>query len=179
MRRRGPQFWLWVNNRLPTRIHDERLKDGRQVEVQVRVTFSGEVQTFIGIYANNGALMHEEFHDRRFFERLGTALNWGVQRARSILLESQPFCAPHHAQLTLGPVISDATVLALRRMEMTAHEERQLKMQDANVEYVAAKSAMLALMRTCSVEIGVWEAHRARLQQAIDRRVNVLRTYLP
>lgn len=179
MRHRGPQYWLWVNKRFPSRIHDERLKDGRLVEVQARVTPSGEVQTFVGIYAENGTLMHEEFHDRRCVEHLATALNWGVQRARTILLENQPFCAPHRAQLTLGPVIVDATVLALRRMEMTDHEERKLKMRDANAEYAAAKSAMLVLMRSSSIDPSIWDAHRARLQQAIDRRVNVLRNYLP
>ncbi|MFY0729846.1 hypothetical protein J1D76_13880 [Pseudomonas sp. NFX15] len=178
MRHRGPQYWLWVNKRFPTRIHDERLKDGRLVEVQARVTLNREVQTFVGIYADNGALMHEEFHEQQGAERLEIALSWGIQRARSILLENEPFCAPHRPQLTLGPVIADETELALRRMEMTDHEERKLKMRDANAEYAAAKSAMLVLMRSSSIDPGSWDAHRVRLQQAIDRRVNVLRNFL-
>lgn len=178
MRRRSPQFWLWMNKQFPTRIHEERLKDGRQVEVQARITHNQKVQIFVGVYHENGALMHEEYHDRQCLERLGSALSWGLQRARTILLESEPFCAPHRPQLTLGPVITDDAVLALRHSEMTEQERRKLKMRDANEEYAAAQSAMLTLMRSDSFDFGVWDAHRSRLQQAIDRRVNLLRTYL-
>ncbi|WP_338581505.1 hypothetical protein [Pseudomonas sp. MAG733B] len=178
MRRRGPQFWLWVNKQFPTRIHEERLRDGRRVEIQSRVTHNKQVQIFVGIYHENGAPMREEFHDRPSSERLNSALSWGLQRARTILVESEPFCAPHRPQLTLGPVITDDAVLALRRMEMTKEEQRKLNMLDANAEYTAATLAMLTLMRSASVDFDVWEAHRVRLQQAIDRRVNLLRTYL-
>ncbi|MFP3677966.1 hypothetical protein SB725_12660 [Pseudomonas sp. SIMBA_041] len=178
MRRRGPQFWLWVNNQFPTRIHEERLKDGRQVEVQARITHSKAVQIFIGIYHANGAPMHEEVYDRQRLEQLGSGLNWGLQRARTILLESEPFCAPHRPQLTLGPVITDDATLVLRRMEMTEQEQRKLKMLDARAEYAAAQSAMLILMRSGSFDFSVWNAHRVRLQQAIDRRINLLNTYL-
>lgn len=178
MRRRGSQFWLWVNKKLPTTIHEERLKDGRQVEVQARVTRNKEVQIFVGIYHENGTPMHEEFHDQQCLKKLDSALSWGLQRARSVLLESESFCAPHRAQLTLGPVITDDAVLALRRMEMTEQEQRMLKMLDANAEYAAAKSAMVTLMRSGSVGSDVWDAHRVRLQQAIDRRINLLRCYL-
>ena len=135
MRRRGSQYWLWVNKQLPGRIHDESLRDGRQVEVQARITRRGEVQTFIGVYGDNGAPLHEEFHGRRRSERLDTALNWGVQRARTILLENEPFSAPHRPQLTLGTVITDTTVLALRRSEMTAQAPSKLKMRDASAAY--------------------------------------------
>ncbi|MNW17123.1 hypothetical protein D3C71_2162000 [compost metagenome] len=45
MRRRGSQYWLWVNKQLPGNIHDESLRDGRQVEVHARITRRGEVQT--------------------------------------------------------------------------------------------------------------------------------------
>ena len=179
MRRRGSQYWLWVNKQLPGRIHDESLRDGRQVEVQARITRRGGVQTFIGVYGDNGAPLHEEFHGRRRSARLDTALNWGVQRARTILLENEPFSAPHRPQLTLGTVITDTTVLALRRSEMTDQEAWKLKMRDANAEYTAAKLAMLTLMRSASIDQHVWDAHRVRLQQAIDRRVNLLRTCLP
>ncbi|MFU2325565.1 hypothetical protein [Pseudomonas sp. NFX98] len=179
MRRRSPQFWLWMNKQLPTKMHEERLKDGRQVEIQARVSHSRKVQIFVGIYHENGVPMHEEFHDRQRLERLDSALNWGLQRARKILLEREPFRAPHRPQLTLGPVITDDAVLALRRLEMTEQEQRKLKMLDANAEYAAAKTAMLTLMRSDSVDSGVWDAHRVRLQQAIDRRINLLRTYLP
>lgn len=178
MRRRGSQFWLWVNKQFPTRTHEERFKDGRSVEIQARVTHNKEVQIFVGIYHKNGAPMHEEFHDRQCLERLGSALNWGLERARTILIDSEPFRAPHRPQLTLGPVIVDEAEIALRRLEMTEEEQRKLDMLDANAEYAAAKLAMLTLMRSASVDFDVWEAHRVRLQQAIDRRVNLLRTYL-
>jgi hypothetical protein len=178
MRRRGPQFWLWVNKKFPTRIHEERLKDGRYVEVQARVMHNQVVQVFVGIYQENGAPMHEEFHDREGLERLSSALKWGLQRALAILMESEPFCAPHRTRFTLGPVITDDAVLALRRREMTEQEQRKLDMLDADAEYVSAKMAMLTLMRSTSVDAHAWDAHRARLQQAIDRKISLLRTYL-
>lgn len=178
MRRRGPQFWLWVNKQFPTMIHEERLKDGRHVEVQARVTHNKEVQVFVGIYHANGAPMHEEFHERECLEPLISALSWGLERTRTILVESEPFCAPHRSQFTLSPVITDEAVLALRRREMTEDELRKLNMMDANAEYASAKLAMLSLMRSASCDADVWHARRVRLQQAIDRRVSLLRTYL-
>lgn len=91
-------------------------------------------------------------------------------------MESEPFCTPHRPQITLGPVITDDAVLALRRLEMMEQEQCKLDMLDANAEYTSAKLAMLTLMRTASFDSGVSEAHRVRLQQAIDRRINLLRT---
>lgn len=63
------------NQPLPTRIHEERLKDGRRVEVQARVTHNKEVQIFVGIYYENGAPIHEELHNQECLERLGSALS--------------------------------------------------------------------------------------------------------
>jgi hypothetical protein len=75
-------------------------------------------------------------------------------------------------------VIVDEPTLALRRMEMTERERLKLRSEDAWVEYLAAKTAMLELMRTTKVDPKVWSDHRERLWQAIDRRVCVQRDYL-
>ncbi|MET0847944.1 MAG: hypothetical protein ABWY46_17295 [Pseudomonas sp.] len=178
MRHRGAQFWLWTNTRLPHHIHEEVLSDGVQVEVQARVGQEGMTQVFIGIYADSGWAMCEEFHNRGAEEYYCIALKWGAQRARELVADTQAFVAPHRVQLTLDPVITDETTLALRRMEMTERERLKIRSEDAWSEYLAAKDAMLALMRTTKVDPTVWADHKERLRQAIDRRVSVQRAYL-
>lgn len=178
MRRRGAQFWLWTNTRLPLHTHEEVLNDGVHIEVQARVNHGGITQVFIGVYGSNGWAIGEEFYDRRVGEHHCTALKWGTQRAREIVAGTQGFVAPHRVQLTLSTVITDESVLALRRMEMTERERLKLRSEDAWTEYRAAKTAMLALMRSTKVDPGMWADHKERLRQAIDRRACVQRAYL-
>ncbi|MGE8190904.1 hypothetical protein [Pseudomonas sp. NPDC086278] len=178
MRRRGAQFWLWTNTRLPLHAHEEVLGDGMQVEVQARVNQEGIAQVFIGIYAKNGCPVHEEFHDR-FADKHGcAALKWGAHRARQLLADSHAFIAPHRAQMTLGTIITDEPTMALRNMEMTDRERLKLRSEDAWAEYVSAKAAMLELMRATKVDPQTWADHKERLRQAIDRRMSVQRGYL-
>ncbi|MNP37606.1 hypothetical protein D3C76_1310640 [compost metagenome] len=80
--------------------------------------------------------------------------------------------------MTLSTVITDETVLALRRLEMTDGERLKIMAGDALDEYRAAQSAMLELMRSPKVDPQVWAEHSERLRQAIDRRVSVQRGYL-
>jgi hypothetical protein len=178
MRHRGAQFWLWTDARLPLHIHEEVLGDGVQVEVRAPVSHEGVTQVFIGVYDGHGILMGEEFHDRGRDVPYCAALEWGAQRARDMVADTQGFVAPHRVQLTLGTVITDESVLALRRMEMSEHERFKLSCEDAWSEYLAAKAAMLNLMRAPKVDPKVWADHKERLKQAIDRRVCVQRTYL-
>jgi hypothetical protein len=63
-------------------------------------------------------------------------------------------------------------------MEMTERERLKIRTDDALSEYLAAKAAMLDLMRAPKVDPGVWADHKERLRQAIDRRVCVQRAYL-
>lgn len=179
MRHRGAKFWLWLNRRLPVKTFEDVLPDGRQIEVQARITQEGMTQVFIGIYDAKGVVVFEEFDDRGIREPLVSALNWGTLRARAIVLETQRFVAPHRPQLTLSAVIADETVLALRRMEMTECQKLKIKAEDAQAEYRAAHSAMLELMRlTTGVDPKVWAEHQERLRQAIDRKVWIQRGYL-
>ncbi|WP_339502727.1 hypothetical protein [Pseudomonas silesiensis] len=178
MRHRGAQFWLWTNTRLPLHTHEEVLNDGVHIEVQARVNHGGITQVFVGVYGSNGWAIGEEFYDRRVGEHHCTALKWGAQRAREIVAGTQGFVAPHRVQLTLSTVITDESVLALRRMEMTEREHLKLRSEDAWTEYRAAKNAMLALMRSTRVDPGMWADHKERLRQAIDRRACVQRAYL-
>lgn len=178
MRHRGAQFWLWTDNRLPLHTYEEVLKDGVQVEVRARMSHEGVTQVFIGIYDGHGVMLCEEFHDRDRDEPCCAALRWGAQRAREIVADTQAFVAPHRVQLTLSPVITDESVLALRRMEMTERESLKIKSDDAWQEYLAAKSAMLTLMRSTKVDPKIWADHKDRLRQAIDRRACIQRDYL-
>ncbi|CAN7316513.1 hypothetical protein ACVK1X_003553 [Pseudomonas sp. PvR086] len=178
MRHRGAQFWLWTDTRLPHRTHEEVLGDGVQVEVRARVGHEGITQVFIGVYDARGIMLCEEFHDRGRDETYCAALKWGALRAGEIVAGTQAFVAPHRVQLTLGTVITDESVLALRRMEMNERERFKLSCEDAWSEYLTAKAAMLDLMRAPKVDPRVWADHKERLKQAIDRRVCVQRAYL-
>ncbi|QAY89328.1 hypothetical protein [Pseudomonas sp. ACM7] len=178
MRRRGTKFWLWTNTRLPLHTHEEVLSNGVHIEVQARVSYEGVTQVFIGVYDTDGWAICEEFHDRYAGEHYCVALKWGAQRAREVVADTQEFVSPHRVQLTLSPVITDESVLALRRMEMTERESLKLRSDDAWVEYLAAKAAMLVLMRSTRVDPRVWADHKDRLRQAIDRRACVQRAYL-
>ncbi|WP_434624871.1 hypothetical protein J3P84_17855 [Pseudomonas sp. Z1-29] len=178
MRRRSAAYWLWVNRRLAGRNHEEVLEDGTQVEVQARINQQSVTQLFICVYRPNGSVWVEEFHDRALREPLCQALEWGLARAGDIVAGSGCFKAPHKIQMTLGPLIRDECTLALRRMDMSDEERRNLKIRDAWAEYVHAKEAMLALMRSARVEADVWETQKRRLCEAIDRRASLARACL-
>ncbi|WP_085690555.1 MULTISPECIES: hypothetical protein [unclassified Pseudomonas] len=178
MRRRGAQYWLWVDKRMPGKTHEDFLSDGRQIEVQARLTSQRMTQVFVGIYTAEGAAVCEAFQERLAGDTLSSAIEWGVQCARQIIVASEVFKAPHLPQFTLSPVILDDTKMALRRMEMCELERLKLQSQDAWEEYLAAKEAMLDLMRRPTVADNVWAEHKDRLQQAIDRRASIPRTYL-
>ncbi|WP_422776211.1 hypothetical protein ACOXXE_20305 [Pseudomonas mediterranea] len=178
MRRRSAQYWLWVDRRLPGKIYNDLLNDGRQVEVQARLTLERGIQVFIGVYAADGAVICEELHDRLAGEKLASALAWGVQHARFRIMQSECFKAPHRPQFTLSPVIVDEVKLMLRRVEMDERERLRLQSQDAWDEYVEAKKAMHDLMRQLRVDRKAWTECQERLRQAIDRRASIARVYL-
>ncbi len=87
MRVRGNVFWNWADPALHHRTHDETLDDGIHIDVQVRLSKTGQTQMFIGVYAQSGMAMHEEAFDSRPGESMSRALAWGVGRARRIAQE--------------------------------------------------------------------------------------------
>ncbi|MDR9755001.1 hypothetical protein RG836_26500 [Pseudomonas sp. SZMC_28357] len=178
MRRRGAQYWLWSNSQLQGRSHDESLPDGTQIEVQARCNRDQVIQVFVGLYGRDGGAIVEEFHDRDGAESLASALEWGCVRAQELLAIAGGFRAPHRIQRTLGVVLEDPCAMALRRMDMSEEEQIRLKSQDAWDEYLRAKEAMLALMRSTKVDSEVWETQKRRLRDAIDRRAALRRSYL-
>ncbi|RRV19126.1 hypothetical protein EGJ22_11050 [Pseudomonas sp. p99-361] len=87
MRIRGEVFWQWADPTLHHRAHDETLGDGAHIDVQVRLSRTGNTQMFLGVYAAGGAPLHEEAFDSRPGESMTRALAWGVGRARRIATE--------------------------------------------------------------------------------------------
>ncbi|MFT0517314.1 hypothetical protein [Pseudomonas faucium] len=87
MRIRGDVFWDWADPTLHHRVHDETLSDGTFIDVQVRLSRTGNTQMFIGVYAPSGMAIHEEAFDSRPGESMTRALAWGVGRARRIAAE--------------------------------------------------------------------------------------------
>ncbi|MDD1012208.1 hypothetical protein [Pseudomonas rubra] len=83
MRYRGEKFWAWADPTLHHRYHDEVLNDGTKIDVQVRLSRTGETQLFIGVYGESGTLIAEEAYYTRPHETMSRALVWGVGRARS------------------------------------------------------------------------------------------------
>ena len=90
MRIRGEVFWEWADPTLHHRTHDEELKDGTVIDVQVRLSRTGTTQMFIGVYSPNGLAIHEEAFDSRPGESMTRALAWGVGRARRIATDTLP-----------------------------------------------------------------------------------------
>ena len=87
MRVRGKVFWDWADPQLHHRAHDETLDDGTHIDVQVRLSMTGQTQMFIGVYSPQGTALHEEAFDSRPGESMTRALAWGVGRARRIAVE--------------------------------------------------------------------------------------------
>lgn len=88
MRIRGDVFWEWADPTLHHRTHDETLDDGTFIDVQVRLSRTGETQMFIGVYSPAGQALHEEAFNSRPGESMTRALAWGVGLARKIAFES-------------------------------------------------------------------------------------------
>lgn len=72
------------------RTHDEELDDGTTIDVQVRLSRTGQTQMFIGIYAAGGMALHEEAFESRPGESMTRALAWGVGRARRLATHQRP-----------------------------------------------------------------------------------------
>ncbi|WP_423812373.1 hypothetical protein [Pseudomonas asiatica] len=90
MRIRGEVFWGWADPTLHHRAHDETLSDGTHIDVQVRLSRTGNTQMFIGVYAASGMALHEEAFDSRPGESMTRALAWGFGRARRIATDTLP-----------------------------------------------------------------------------------------
>lgn len=89
MRTRGQKYWDWADPTLHHRYHDEILDDGTTISVEVRLSRTGSTQLFIGVYADNGALLNEEVFESRPSETMTRALAWGVTRARSVAIATE------------------------------------------------------------------------------------------
>lgn len=88
MRIRGDVFRSWVDPALRSLDHAEVLDDGTSIDVQVRLSRTGNTQLFIGVYSPKGKVVHEESFDNRPGETMTTALAWGVDRARQTAIEA-------------------------------------------------------------------------------------------
>lgn len=88
MRIRGDVFWEWADPALHHRTHDETLDNGIHIDVQVRLSRTGQTQMFIGVYADDGMGLHEEAFVSRPGESMSRALAWGVGCARRIAVQS-------------------------------------------------------------------------------------------
>lgn len=88
MRHRGAVFWAWADPTLQHRSHDEELADGARLDVQVRLSRTGDTQLFIGIYERSGIARIEEAYTKRPGETTTRAMDWGAGRGR-VLAEMQ------------------------------------------------------------------------------------------
>lgn len=84
MKQRGKTFWEWADPDLHHRTHDEKLDNGRTIDVQVRLARTGETQLFVGVYDELGKPLSEEAFDKRPGETMTRALHWGVAHARQL-----------------------------------------------------------------------------------------------
>lgn len=91
MRHRGAVFWAWADPALQHHSHEEELDDGAKLDIQVRLSRTGDTQLFIGIYERSGLARIEEAYANRPGESVTRAMAWGAGRGRAL------------AQFTLEP----------------------------------------------------------------------------
>ncbi|NIE74383.1 hypothetical protein F3J44_24135 [Pantoea sp. Tr-811] len=84
MRHRGEVFWAWADPNLKHHSHQEVLADGARLDIQVRLSRTGDVQLFIGIYEPSGLARLEEAYAKRPGETMTRALAWGAGRGREL-----------------------------------------------------------------------------------------------
>nr|WP_019437357.1 hypothetical protein [Pseudomonas putida] len=77
MRHRGAVFWAWADPSLQHHSHEEMLVDGARLDVQVRLSRTGDTQLFIGIYERSGLARIEEAYVKRPGETVTRAMMWG------------------------------------------------------------------------------------------------------
>lgn len=82
MRHRGAIFWAWADPSLEHHSHEEKLPDGARLDVQVRLSRTGDTQLFIGIYERSGLARVEEAYSKRPGETTTRAMAWGADRGR-------------------------------------------------------------------------------------------------
>lgn len=98
MRHRGAVFWAWADPSLQHHSHEEMLADGARLDVQVRLSRTGDTQLFIGIYERSGLARIEEAYSKRPGETITRAMAWGAGRGRTLVqigTESSSRSAPH------------------------------------------------------------------------------------
>ncbi|WP_409313586.1 hypothetical protein [Pseudomonas putida] len=82
MRHRGAVFWAWADPSLKHHSHEEVLADGARLDVQVRLSRTGDTQLFIGIYERSGLAKIEEAYSKRPGETTTRAMAWAAGRGR-------------------------------------------------------------------------------------------------
>lgn len=60
------------------------LADGARLDVQVRLSRTGDTQLFIGIYERSGLARIEEAYAKRPGETVARAMVWGAGRGRAL-----------------------------------------------------------------------------------------------
>lgn len=90
MRIREETYWQWADAQLHSRCHDEALSDGTTLDVQVGLSRLGATQLFLGLYAQDGKALLEEYYPARPGETMTRALVWGVDRARALATGALP-----------------------------------------------------------------------------------------
>jgi len=90
MRVRDKTYWQWADAQLHSRSHDEVLSDGTSLDIQVRLSRLGATQLFLGLYAQDGRALLEEYYPSRPGETTTRALVWGVDRARALATGALP-----------------------------------------------------------------------------------------
>lgn len=84
MRHRGEVFWAWADPDLKHHSHEEVLPDGARLDIQVRLSRTGDTQLFIGIYELSGLARLEEAYVERPGETITRAMAWAAGRGRQL-----------------------------------------------------------------------------------------------
>ena len=85
MSERGEKYWGWAGPDVHCRSHEERLKNGLLIDVEVRLSNKGDVQLFVGVYGEQGTMLFEDAYLSRPGETMTLAMEWGIKRAKEFV----------------------------------------------------------------------------------------------
>ncbi|WP_249673263.1 hypothetical protein [Pseudomonas abieticivorans] len=85
MHHRGFKYWEWADCTLHAAAHDEKLDDGRHINVLARISRAGIHQVFIGLYNSTGLPLRENYYDDLEHDDLTQALHHGIAQARQLV----------------------------------------------------------------------------------------------
>lgn len=84
MLQRTKTYFDWAAVKANIKSNELKLENGTQVDVRARTLDDGTNQLFVGVYTGKGEPIVEDYTDNVVGMTIDQALDWGLDRGRSI-----------------------------------------------------------------------------------------------